>query len=123
MGAVADTFPFRVVALPAALLTAERRVGILADVGGLEDHYALFEKYGFGGTKLSWVEHIQTIIEEFEPALLDRLEFEEQGEAFLVYAGGQEAVERFMRLLLPIFGSLTGLQKYLSQADPEDFFE
>jgi hypothetical protein len=120
---VNDTFPFQVMALPDALLTPERQFGILADVGGLEHYYALFEKYGYGGTGASWVEHIQTIIEEFQPELLDHLEFEEGGEAFFAYADSQPAVEQFLALLLPIFGSLPSLQKYLSQADPEDFFE
>ncbi|WP_375417803.1 hypothetical protein [uncultured Hymenobacter sp.] len=123
MEALTDSFPFRVVALPAALRTAERQVGILADVAGLEDHYALFEKYGFGGTGASWVEHIETIIEELEPELLDHLEFAEQGGAFFTFADGELAVSRFLRLVLPIFGTLPSLQKYLSQADPEDFFE
>lgn len=118
-----DTFPFRVVELPAALQTGARQVGILADVAGLEDHFALFEKYGFGGTAPGWVEHIETIIEEFAPDLLEHLEFELHGEAFLAYADSTEAVQRFLRLLRPIFGDLASFQKYLSQADPADFFE
>jgi hypothetical protein len=118
-----NTLPFQVMALPAALRTEERQFGILADVGNLEDYYALFEKYGYGGTGQSWVEHIQTIIEEFQPELLDHLEFEAQSEVFFAYADSQDAVTRFMELLLPIFGSLPGLQKYLQQTDPEDFFE
>lgn len=118
-----DTFPFRVVKLPAALLTPEHQVGILADVGGLEEYYTLFERYGFGGTSRSWAEHIETIIEEFEPTLLDHLEFTEQGGAFFAFADSDVAVSQFMRLVLPIFGNLGSFQKYLSQADPEDFFE
>lgn len=117
------TFPFRVVALPPALLTAERQVGILADVDGLEDYYALFEKYGFGGTSQAWVEHIETIIEEFTPDLLEHIAFEKQGRAFLAYADSPLAVSQFMELVLPIFGNLGSFQKYLSQADPADFFE
>ena len=120
---MSDSFPFKIVALPPALRTDTRQVGILADVGGLEDHYALFEKYGFGGTAACWVEHIETILEEYEPALLDQLEFELPNESFLAYADSELTAEQFLRLMLPIFGSLTGLQKYLSQTDPDDFFE
>ena len=118
-----DLFPFKMAALPPALRTATRQVGILADVGGLEDHYTLFEKYGFGGTAACWVEHIETILEEFEPELLDQLEFELPNESFLAYADSELTARRFLGLVLPIFGSLAGLRKYLSQADPDDFFE
>jgi hypothetical protein len=115
------SFPFQLTAAPAAI-AAEFPLVIFADVGGLEEYYVLFQNYGFGGTADSWVEHIQTIIEEHEPALLDELEFAEGGHTFVAYATGQTAADRFLACVLPFFGTLPRLQKYLSQADPDDFF-
>ncbi|HEX8657331.1 MAG TPA: hypothetical protein VF690_07350 [Hymenobacter sp.] len=115
------TFPFQITAAPASALP-EFPLLIFADVGGLEEYYVLFQNHGFGGTADSWVEHIETIIEEHAPELLDEIEFAEGGNTFVVYASGQAAVDQFMACVLPYFGSLPKLQKYLSQADPEDFF-
>ena len=115
------TFPFQITAAPASAWP-EFPLLIFADVGGLEEYYVLFQNHGFGGTANSWVEHIETIIEEYEPGLLDEIEFAEGGNTFIAYASGQAAVDKFMACVLPYFGSLPKLQKYLSQADPEDFF-
>lgn len=101
----------------------ERRLAVFADVGGLEEYYVLFLHYGFGGTAASWVEHIETIIEEHQPALLDELEFEEGGHTFVAYVPSQAVADRFLACVLPFFGTLPRLRKYLSQADPDDFFE
>ncbi len=118
---MASSFPFQVAALPAPI-AAGFPLAIFADVGGLEEYYVLFQDYGFGGTAESWVEHIQTIIEEHQPALLDELEFVEGGHTFVAYATGQAAADQFLACVLPYFGTLPRLQKYLSQADPDDFF-
>ena len=91
-------------------------------MGGLEEYYALFRHHGFGGTAESWVEHLETIVEEYQPDLLDELEFEEGGHTFVAYAPTQAVADRFLACVLPYFGSLPRLQKYLSQADPDDFF-
>ena len=115
------TFPFKVAAAKAATNPARQFV-ILAEVDGLDDYYQLFEDYGYGGSGLSWREHIETIIEEFQPALLDHLEFEEAADAFLVYADSLAAVRQFMACILPHFGDLGKLRKYFSQTDPGDFF-
>ena len=112
-------FPFQVAPLPAP---AAHPLVIFADVGGLEEYYVLFQNYGFGGTAASWVEHIETIIEEHQPQLLDELEFVEGGHTFVAYAANQAVVDQFLACVLPYFGTLPRLQKYLSQADPDDFF-
>jgi hypothetical protein len=118
---MSTTFPFQVaVASPPA--APEYQFVIFADVGGLEEYYVLFQDHGFGGTADSWVEHIETIIEEHQPALLDEIEFAEGGHTFIVYASGQVAVDQFLACVLPFFGTLPLLQKYLSQTDPDDFF-
>lgn len=115
------SFPFQVAPLPSPALP-ERQLAIFADVGGLEEYYVLFQDHGFGGTAESWVEHIETIIEEHQPDLLDELEFEKGGHTFVAYAPTQAVADRFLACVLPFFGSLPRLQKYLSQADPDDFF-
>ena len=117
---MSSPFPFQVAPLPAP--TPEHQLAIFADVGGLEEYYVLFQNYGFGGTADSWVEHVQTIIEEHQPALLDELEFAEGGHTFVAYATNQAAADQFLACVLPYFGTLPRLQKYLSQADPDDFF-
>jgi hypothetical protein len=95
---------------------------VFADVGGLEDYYALFQHFGFGGTPASWAEHLETIVEEHAPVLLDELELTESGGAFVAYAASQAIAEQFLACVLPYFGSLALLRKYLGQADPDDFF-
>ena len=115
------TFPFQRAPLPAPT-PPERQLAVFADVGGLEEYYVLFLNYGFGGTAESWVEHIETIIEEHDPELLEEVEFEEGGHTFVAYMPSQAVAERFLACVLPFFGSLPRLQKYLSQADPDDFF-
>lgn len=118
---MSSTFPFQLSAAPPPI-SPEYQLVIFADVGGLEDYYALFQHFGFGGTTASWVEHIETIIEEHQPALLDELEFVEGGHTFVVYAANQVIAEQFLTCVLPYFGSLPLLRKYLGQADPDDFF-
>ena len=115
------TVPFQLSAAPPPI-SPEYQLVIFADVGGLEEYYVLFQEYGFGGTADSWVEHLETIIEEHQPALLDELEFGEGGQSFVVYASSPEIADQFLATVLPYFGTLPRLQKYLSQADPDDFF-
>ena len=119
---MASTFPFKVAAAKAGSDPAHQFV-ILAEVDALDDYLKVFEDYGYGGDGSSWREHIETIIEEYQPGLLDQLEFDEQEDAFLVYADSLPAVQQFMHWVLPYFGDLGKLKKYLSQADPSDFFE
>ena len=116
-----STYPFKVAAAKAAADPA-RQFLILAEVGGMDDYYQLFEDYGYGGDGESWREHIETIIEEFDPDLLDHLEFEEERDTFLAYADSPDAVRQFMACVLPYFGDLGKLKKYFSQTDPGDFF-
>jgi len=118
---MASIFPFQVTAVPPPT-SPERQLAVFADVGGLEEYYVLFQNYGFGGTADSWAEHLETIVEEFQPQLLDELEFSEGGHTFVVYAPNQAVADQFLACVLPFFGTLTALRKYLSQADPDDFF-
>jgi hypothetical protein len=115
------TFPFKVAAAKSTTDPA-RQFLILAEVGDMEDYLNVFEDYGYGGDGLSWREHIETIIEEYQPSLLDQLEFDEDPDNFLVYADSADAVRQFMHWVLPYFGDLGKLKKYLSQTDPGDFF-
>lgn len=116
-----STFPFKVAAAKAAADPARQFI-ILAEVGGMDDYFQLFEDYGYGGDGSSWREHIETIIEEYQPGLLDHLEFDEDSETFLVYADSPDAVRQFMDWVLPYFGDLGKLKKYFIQTDPGDFF-
>ena len=118
---MSTTFPFQLTAAPAPI-SPEYQLVIFADVGGLEDYYALFQHFGFGGTAASWTEHLETIVEEHCPALLDEIEFAEQDQTFVAYASSPTIAEQFLACVLPYFGTLPALRKYLSQADPDDFF-
>ena len=109
---MSSTYPFKIAAAKAP-----------ADTTRLDDYYQVFENHGYGGNGPSWREHIETIIEEFQPDLLDHLEFDEEAEAFLAYADSLAAVRQFMACVLPHFSDLGKLNKYLSQTDPGDFFE
>jgi hypothetical protein len=115
------TFPFQLAPAPPPI-SPEYQLVIFADVGGLEDYYALFQHFGFGGTAASWAEHIETIVEEHRPELLDEIEFADSGHTFVAYAASPAIAEQFLACVLPYFGTLTALRKYLSQADPDDFF-
>ena len=101
----------------------ERRFCIQAPVGELDEYRNLFEDHGYSGNGPSWVEHISTILEEADPDILDHLEFDEEGDTFVVYADSEAIVTRFLQLVLPNFATAQQLKKYLSQADPSDFFE
>jgi hypothetical protein len=65
---MSSTYPFKIAAAKAPA-DSTRQFAILAEVAGLDDYYKLFEEYGFGGDGPSWREHIETIIEEFDPDL------------------------------------------------------
>lgn len=120
--AVTSTYPFHVAAAKSAADPA-RQFLILARLGELEDYAIVFEGFGYSGNGLSWREHLETILEEFQPELLDHLEFAEDAHNFLAYADGPDAVRGFMGCVLPYFGDLGKLKKYLTQTDPGDFFE
>ncbi|MDQ2771588.1 MAG: immunity 51 family protein [Bacteroidota bacterium] len=118
---MADNFPFQLSPAPPPI-SPEYEMLVFADVGGLEEYYALFLHYGYGGTPACWAEHLETIVEEHAPALLDELEFTENGPTFVAYASNAAIAEQFLACVLPYFGTLALLRKYLSQADPDDFF-
>jgi len=119
---MSSLYPFKVAAAKAPADPA-RQFAIVAEVEGLDDYLKVFEDHGYGGHGPSWREHLETIIEEFEPELLDHLEFDEDDNTFLAYADSPAAVRRFMACVLPYFGDLGKLRHYLSQTDPGDFFE
>ena len=118
---MSTTFPFQLAPAPPPI-SPEYELLVFADVGGLEDYYRLFQHFGFGGTPASWAEHLETIVEEHQPKLLNELEFTESRGALVVQASSPAIAEQFLACVLPYFGSLELLRKYLSQADPADFF-
>ena len=117
-----STFPFEI-ATAKTTANPARQFAIVAHAGALEDYHDLFEDFGFTGSGASWREHIETIIEEFEPELLDHVEFDEVGDTFLAYADSPAAVKQFLACVQPYFGDIAKLEKYFQQTDPEDFFQ
>ena len=121
---MSSTFPFRVAA---ATTTADaaRQFVVVAAVDELDGYGPLFEDFGYGNTGPSWREHLETIIEEHRPALLEHLEFDEPqaADTFLLYADSLAAVREFLACVQPYFGDLARLEKYFRQTDPEDFFQ
>ncbi|MDO7873625.1 hypothetical protein Q5H93_02690 [Hymenobacter sp. ASUV-10] len=116
------TFPFQVAAAKAAT-DSPRQFAILAPVGELDGYAKLFEDFGYGGGVTSWQEHLETIIEDERPDLLNHLEFDSVGETLLLYADSPAAVREFMACVLPYFGDFEKFRKYLNQTDPSDYFE
>lgn len=116
------TYPFKIAAAKSAA-DPSRQFIILVELNELDEYAQLFESHGYSGTGASWREHLETIIEEFAPELLEHLELAEVGGTFLAYADSLAAVRRFMACVLPYFGDLGKLKKYLDQTDPGDFFE
>jgi len=102
---------------------ANRQYRIQCPVGEIDGYYELFEQYGFGGNGPSWVEHVSAILDEKDPKVLDHLEFDEEGDTFLVYTDSEEIVHRFMKAVRPVFADKKSLKKYLSKADPDNFSE
>lgn len=119
-----NQFPFDVTRVTPVELEAENRLFcIQASVGEIEGYYQLFDDYGFGGNGPSWVEHIIAILDDKDPQVLEHLEFDEEGDTFLVYADSEEMVNRFMKVVHPVFADKKSLKKYLSKADPDNFSE
>ena len=118
------TFPFDVYRIEDVHPEMQnRQFGIQAPVGEVDGYYELFEEHEFGGNGPSWAEHIRFILEEADEELDDHLEYDEEGDTFLVYADSQEAVDRFLRHILPVFATKKSLKKYLKEADPDNFSE
>ena len=121
---VDNPFPFDATKVVPVEPGAENRCYcIQAPVGEIEGYYELFEEYGFGGNGPCWVEHISAILDEKDPQVLDHLEFDEEGDTFLVYADSEEIVNRFMKVVHPVFINKKSLKRYLSKADPDNFSE
>ena len=118
---MSDTFPFQLAPAPPPV-SPEYETLVFADVAGLEEYYRLFQHFGYGGTAASWAEHLETIVEEHRPELLNELEFTESQGAFVAYAANAAIAGQFVACVRPYFGSLDLLRQYLSQADPADFF-
>ncbi|MBO2012382.1 Imm51 family immunity protein [Hymenobacter negativus] len=92
--------------------------------GHLIDEYDdLFDKYGFSGNGYSLAEHIESIIQEKDAGLLTHLDFDPNGNEFLVWADSEDAVQRFMDDVLPVFGNASTMEAYLKQANPDNFSE
>ncbi|RZJ56917.1 MAG: hypothetical protein EOO55_04380 [Hymenobacter sp.] len=90
---------------------------------GASEYGDLFEEYGFSGNGESWREHIQYIIEEKDPSLLDHIEFDCNSDEFLTWADSEEAVQRFLNDVSPVFESEAKLKAHFKQLDPDDFME
>ena len=90
---------------------------------GTNEYGDLFNKYGFEGNGESWREHIQFIIEEKDPSLLDHIDFDCNADEFLAWADNEEAVQRFLDDVLPVFESEAKLDAHFKQLDPDDFSE
>jgi hypothetical protein len=89
----------------------------------IDEYFDLFDEYGFSGNGYSLAEHIEFIIEERDAELLTHLDFDPNGNEFLVWADSEEAVHRFMAAVLPVFGNSVTMKTYLKKADPENFME
>ena len=121
-----NTFPFKVYARSEAFVVRPQEqynFDIIAPVGELDGYGDLFEEYSYGGNGHSWAEHIRAILHEKDPALLDQLFFNEEGDTFLVHVTNQAAVNRFLLCIMPVFGSMESLEQYFKHTDPEDFIE
>ena len=122
--AESSTFPFEVYRIEDVHPEMQNwQFGIQVPVGEVDGYYELFEEYEFGGNGPSWAEHIRFILEEKDEELDEHLEYDEEGDAFLVCADSQVAVNRFLKHILPVFGTKKSLKKYLKQADPDNFSE
>jgi hypothetical protein len=92
--------------------------------GHLIDEYGdLFDKYGYSGNGYSLAEHIEFIIQEKDAELLTHLDFDPNGNEFLVWADSEDAVQRFMDDVLPVFGNASTMEAYLKRTDPNNFSE
>ena len=90
---------------------------------GANEYGDTFDKYGFAGNGESWREHIQYILEDKDPALLEHLDFDCNADEFLVWADSDLTAKRFLDDVLPIFGSEANLDAHFQTLDPNDFFE
>lgn len=112
-------YPFKI-ATTQDLADPARRYAIVAELGELAAYTSLLEDYGYDSDGLGWREHIETILEEYQPGLLDHLEFAEESNSFLAYADTPFTVRQFLDWILPCFGDLAKLRRYLNQPEPGD---
>ena len=118
------TFPFEVYRVEDVHSEVQnRQFSIQSLVGKVDGYYELFEEYEFGGNGPSWAEHIRFILEAEAEELDEHLEYDEEGDTFLVYADSQEIVDRFLKHVFPVFATQKSLKKYLKKADPDNFSE
>src|SRR6476620_1992738 len=98
-----STYPFFVSLSPSPDLLSHRVYQIQAALGNpaLEQYLDVFEEYGFGGNGPSWEEHVAFLLAAEHPDLLERLEFDCEGDTFLVYADSQAVAERFLAVVCP----------------------
>jgi hypothetical protein len=121
---VTNTFPFDISKEEHVDVQMDnRQYWIQCPVGEVDGYFELFKEYGFGGNGPSWVEHINAILAEKDPQILEHLEFDEEGDTFLVYADSEEVVNRFMKAVQPVFANKKSLKEYLAKADPDNFSE
>ena len=83
-----DTHPFILTQVSPELMTPARQQRLLVDLSDMDDYYVVFERYGFSGSGASWAEHIETIIEEHDPELLEHVELAGAGEVFRAFTDG-----------------------------------
>lgn len=117
-----NTFPFQVNKLT-DVESENPYHYIQTSVGDIDGYPDLFEQYGFSGNGYSQAEHIQSILNEKDPSILEQLEFDEEGDTFLVRTESEDILNRFMDAINSVFGTKKTLKKYLSQADPDSFEE
>ena len=116
-----NNYPFKIAPTP-ALSNPSRRYAIVVELGELVAYSSLLEDFGYDSDGPGWREHIETILEEYQPGLLDHLEFAEESTAFLAYADTPFTVRQFLDWVLPCFGDLGKLRRYLNQPEPPDYY-
>lgn len=81
------------------------------------NYIPFFESHGYSGNGVTWEGMIIHVLENIEPELIDRIDFNSEGDAFYAVADSKETQLRFAGLLSPIFSDLKKLEVFVKSAD------
>jgi hypothetical protein len=80
----------------------------------------LFEEHGYSGNGHSWGSLAAFILKNEDPALLEKVEFDPEGDTFVAIASNKEDQHRLATLLSRISKNKEGLTYYLSEVPPDE---
>jgi len=80
-------------------------------------YYNMFAKYEYEGNGYCWEGHIEQILDDLQPELLDQIEFDPEAGSLTIISDDQKILKTVSELLNPIFEDLETLKSWISKAN------